>query len=155
MRTPRPKSKGYSAEFSSAGKARLYSFTMKMGMTSLKWFIKQLEPSFRRKHTISSIPRQPSLGSVLSPGGSAEKSREQPGQEVSRCCRCFPPTMESREAGVTREGRLRWQILLLTSPPPGWRRTSLGANFFSSKFIPSAFAPIPQQQATGRWHIPS
>lgn len=82
---------------------------MKMGMTSLKWSIKQLGPSFRGKHTISSIPRQPSLGSVLSLEGSAEQSREQPGQEVSRCCRCFPPTVESREAAVTERdaGRLR------------------------------------------------
>lgn len=81
MRTPRPKSKGYFPEVSSAGKARLYSFTMKMGMTYLKWFIKQLEPSFRRKHTISSIPRQPSLGSVLSPEGSAEKGPARAGAQ--------------------------------------------------------------------------
>lgn len=61
MRIPCPKSKGCSQEASSARKTRPCNFTIKPGMTSLKWLIKQLGPNSRRKHTIYSISRQPSL----------------------------------------------------------------------------------------------
>lgn len=66
MRTPCPKSKDCFQEASSTGKTRPRDFTTKLGMTSLKWLIKQLGPNSRRKHTTYSISRQPSLapGSV-------------------------------------------------------------------------------------------
>ena len=61
MRTPCPKSKGCSQEASSTRQTRPCDFTIKLGMTSLKWLIKQLGPNSRRKHTIYSISRQLSL----------------------------------------------------------------------------------------------
>lgn len=61
MRTPCPKSKGCFQEASPTGKTRPRDFTMKLGLTSLKWLIKQLGPNSRRKHITYSISRQPSL----------------------------------------------------------------------------------------------
>lgn len=53
---------------------------------------------------------------------------------------------------MTREGCRETEV---ANPAPDFSPSRMEENKFSSRFIPSAFAPIPQQQATGRWHIPS